>query len=145
LKGTIRAQHEEVRDQLRQGIGRIATSIAELHGAEAAVELMSGTPPLVNTPKMVSLAGASATEVVGRENVARLRIANMGGEDFAYFMEEVRGCYVRFGSQVPGKQGFPAHSSRFDFDEEALPIGAAFLAAVARRAGSVLAGEALPG
>jgi metal-dependent amidase/aminoacylase/carboxypeptidase family protein len=60
-------------------------------------------------------------------------------------MEEVRGCYVRFGSQVPGKQGFPAHSSRFDFDEEALPIGAAFLAAVARRAGSVLAGEALPG
>jgi hippurate hydrolase len=47
---------------------------------------------------------------------------------------------VRFGSQVPGRQGFPAHSSRFDFDEDALPTGAAFLAAVARKAGeSVLA------
>jgi hippurate hydrolase len=80
----------------------------------------------------------------GVARIGRLRIANMGGEDFAYFLEQIPGCYVRFGSQVPGRQGFPAHSSRFDFDEEALPTGAAFLAAVARRAGrAVLAqGEA---
>ncbi len=145
LRGTIRAQHPEVRDQLRQGIGRIATSIAELHGAEVGVEFTSETPSLVNSPEMTSLASASAADVVGDENVRRLRIANMGGEDFAYFMEEVPGCYVRFGSQVPGRQGFPAHSSRFDFDEAALPVGAAFLAAVARRAGAKLAKQETSG
>ena len=141
LKGTIRAQHAEVREQLRRGIGRIATSIAELHGAEVNVEFLSGTPSLVNSREMTALARIAASKVVGRDNVARLRIANMGGEDFAYFMEVVSGCYVRFGSQVPGRQGFPAHSSRFDFDEEALPVGAAFLAEVARRAGARLEDE----
>ncbi len=138
LRGTIRAQHPDVREQLRAGVARIAKSIGELHGAEVGVELTSGTPPLVNTRKMAELAREAAIEVVGRENVARLRIANMGGEDFAYYMEEVPGCYVRFGAQVPGRQGFPAHSSRFDFAEDALPAGAGYLAAVARRAGQVV-------
>ena len=144
LTGTIRAQHPEVMEQLRKGITRIATSIGELHGAEVSIELESGTPPLNNTREMTRLARKAAAEVVGRDNVTRLRIANMGGEDFAYFLEQIPGCYVRFGSQVPGRQGFPAHSSRFDFDEEALPTGAAFLATVARMAGrAVLAqGEA---
>ena len=144
LTGTIRAQHPEVMEQLRKGITRIATSIGELHGAEVSIELESGTPPLTNTREMTRLARKAAAEVVGRDNVTRLRIANMGGEDFAYFLEQIPGCYVRFGSQVPGRQGFPAHSSRFDFDEEALPTGAAFLATVARMAGrAVLAqGEA---
>ena len=138
LTGTIRAQHPEVREQLKQGVSRIATSMGELHGAEVSIELREGTPPLTNTLPMTKLARKAAAEVVGRDNVSRLRIANMGGEDFAYFLERVPGCYVRFGSQVPGRQGFPAHSSRFDFDEEALPTGAAFLAAVARRAGRVV-------
>ena len=144
LTGTIRAQHPEVMEQLRKGITRIATSIGELHGAEISIDLEPGTPPLNNTREMTRLARKAAAEVVGRDNVTRLRIANMGGEDFAYFLEQIPGCYVRFGSQVPGRQGFPAHSSRFDFDEEALPTGAAFLATVARMAGrAVLAqGEA---
>ena len=144
LTGTIRAQHPEVMEQLRKGITRIATSIGELHGAEISIDLEPGTPPLTNTREMTRLARKAAAEVVGRDNVTRLRIANMGGEDFAYFLEQIPGCYVRFGSQVPGRQGFPAHSSRFDFDEEALPTGAAFLATVARMAGrAVLAqGEA---
>ena len=142
LTGTIRAQHPEVMDQLRKGITRIATAIGELHGAEVSIDLESGTPPLTNTRKMTRLARKAAAEVVGRDNVTRLRIANMGGEDFAYFLEQIPGCYVRFCSQVPGRQGFPAHSSRFDFDEEALPTGAAFLATVARMAGrAVLARE----
>ena len=135
LTGTIRAQHPEVMEQLRKGITRIATSIGELHGAEISIDLEPGTPPLNNTREMTRLARKAAAEVVGRDNVTRLRIANMGGEDFAYFLEQIPGCYVRFGSQVPGRQGFPAHSSRFDFDEEALPTGAAFLATVARMAG----------
>jgi len=144
LTGTIRAQHPEVREQLRKGVTRIAASIGELRGADVSVDLECGTPPLTNTREMTRLARKAAAEVVGRDNVTRLRIANMGGEDFAYYLEEIPGCYVRFGSQVPGRQGFPAHSSRFDFDEEALPTGAAFLATVARRAGrAVLAqGEA---
>ena len=52
---------------------------------------------------------------------------------------DVPGCYIRFGAQVPGRESFPAHSGRFDFDEAALATGAAWFAEVAQRAGRVLA------
>jgi len=72
--------------------------------------------------------------------VTELRTANMGGEDFAEYLEVVPGAYIRIGAQVPGRENFPAHSSRFDFDESALPVGAAWLARVARDAAEAMAG-----
>jgi metal-dependent amidase/aminoacylase/carboxypeptidase family protein len=75
---------------------------------------------------------------VGEERVKSLRTANMGGEDFSYYLEHVDGCYIRFGGQIPGLEGYPAHSSRFDFDERALATGAAWFAEVARMAGEHL-------
>ncbi|MFO0702035.1 MAG: hypothetical protein U0236_22705 [Nitrospira sp.] len=62
----------------------------------------------------------------------------MGAEDFSYYIERIPGAYVRFGSQVPGREGYPAHSSKFDFDEEALAVGAAYYRAIARIAGEHL-------
>jgi len=56
----------------------------------------------------------------------------MGGEDFSYYLEKIPGCLVRLGAQKDGLEGTPAHSSTFDFDENALRIGAAFLAETAR-------------
>jgi hippurate hydrolase len=83
---------------------------------------------------MTSLARKAALQTVSEDKVVKLITANMGGEDFSYYMDHVPGCYVRYGGQIPGREGYPAHSSRFDFDEEALGIGAAYLANVAREA-----------
>jgi len=76
--------------------------------------------------------------VVGEERVQPLHTANMGGEDFAWYLERVAGAYVRFGARVDGREGFPAHSSGFDFDERALASGAAWFASVAALAGARL-------
>jgi hippurate hydrolase len=62
----------------------------------------------------------------------------MGGEDFSYYLQEIPGCYIRIGARPSEDRGFPAHSNRFDFGEAALPIGANWLAEVARRAGAAL-------
>ena len=139
LEGTIRAQDREVREHLKQSIRRVAESIGQLHRAGLEVEIADGTPPVFNTPEATALARQAAIEVVGEDNVRTLGRANMGGEDFAYYLEEIPGCYIRFGALPPGGRGFAAHSSRFDFDEAALPIGAAWMARVARRAGAALA------
>ena len=138
LEGTIRAQETSVRDHLRQSIKRIADAIGQLHGAQIDVEVRVGTPALHNTAAMTALAATAAVDVVGREKVTELRTANMGGEDFAYFLEHVEGCYIRFGSQVLGRESFPAHSGQFDIDERALGCGAAWFAAIARRAGEAV-------
>ena len=136
LSGTIRAQDEDVRLYLHDSIQRIATAIAQLHGAEIQVEIAVGTPPLINAPEMSALAREAAAGVVGADAVRALDVANMGAEDFAYYLGKIPGCYVRFGTVVEGHEAWPAHSSRFDFDERTLGFGAAYyhvLAGVASR------------
>jgi len=139
LEGTIRAMDLESGAQLADAVRRIADAVGQLHHAEVVVESHEGLPPLINSPEMAALAREAACEVVGDGRVVPLRTANMGGEDFAEYLEHVPGAYIRYGGQVPGREGFPAHSSRFDFDERALATGAAYLAAVARLAAMRLA------
>lgn len=139
LEGTIRAQHSEVRSHLKRSIRRIAESIGQLHQADLEIEIRDGTPMVVNTPQATAWARKAAEEVVGEGQVRTLERGNMGGEDFAYYVQRIPGSYVRFGARLPDTQGFPAHSSRFDFDEAALAIGAAWLRAVAHQAGRALA------
>jgi amidohydrolase len=138
LEGTIRAQDASVRAHLHRSLTRIAKAIGDLHTARVAVEIREGTPPLINPPGPTAIAAAAAARVVGAGAVTQLHTANMGGEDFAWYLERVGGCYIRFGAQVEGRAGYPAHSSRFDFHEDALQHGAAWYLAlideVARRA-----------
>lgn len=139
LEGTIRAQHEQVRQSLHRSIARIAESIGHLHGANVTTDFHVGTPPLINSPEMASIARRAAVDVVGESAVRELHTANMGGEDFAYYLEHIPGAYIRYGAQLQGRESFPAHSGQFDFDERALGVGAAWLVRVAHLAGQELA------
>lgn len=143
LSGTIRAQGEEVRTHLARSIERIAKAIGQLHEAAVDVRVDHGTPAVVNSPAMAELAREAARRVPEAE-VRPLPTANMGGEDFSYYLAKAPGCYVRFGGQVPGRESFPAHSPLWDFDERALATAAAWLDRVARVAGErLVAGETL--
>jgi len=140
LEGTIRAQEEDVRQHLMRSVRRIVESVAKLHEADIGLEFEKGTPALINDVQMAEVGRDAATAVAGPEHVrTRLRGANMGGEDFAWYLERVPGCYVRFGARVPGREGYPAHSSGFEFDEEALAYGAAWFHRVAFGAATWLA------
>jgi len=135
LEGSIRAQDATVRVALQKSVERIARSIGQLHGAQIEFSIGQGTPPLVNPPECTAIARRAAAAAVGLERVTRMDLASMGGEDFSYFLEQVPGCYVRFGTATEGVEQFPAHSSKFNIDEQALAVGAAFFHAVARAAG----------
>lgn len=140
LEGTIRAQEREVRDHLHRSLARVCSSVGQLHEAHIDFELEEGTPPLVNQAPMVGVARAAAEAALGRDCVRHaVRGANMGGEDFSWYLQEVPGCYVRFGTRPQGSAAHSAHSSRFELDEKVLATGAAWMAEVARRAGRTLA------
>lgn len=139
LTGTLRAQTEQTRQHLRGAIERMAHAVALMERAEITVSYQFGTPPLINSPEMAMLAAAAAADVVGSGRVVGLRSANMGGEDFAYFLAHVPGGFIRFGAQTAGETAYPAHSSRFDFDEAALSVGAAWFYRIAHLAGLQLA------
>jgi amidohydrolase len=98
------------------------------------VEVKSGNPPVLNHPDVAALARRAAVRVVGEENVVSPE-PTMGGEDMAVYFEQVPGCFVFVGS-ANAARGLdqPHHSPRFDFDEDALPIGCEFLLAAAEEA-----------
>ena len=140
LSGTIRAQDPEVREFLHAALERIATSVGQLHGAQVDVEIEKRTPPVINSPEIAEISRTAAKSVVGAENVLKMAVANMGGEDFGYFMEQRPGCYVRFGSVGEGQEPHPAHSSWFDFDERTLGFAAAYYQALVKDAAAYLLG-----
>ncbi|MCK6502057.1 amidohydrolase [Myxococcota bacterium] len=140
LQGTIRAQEASVREHLVRGLERISSAIGQLHGAQVRLEMDEGTPPLVNLPEPTAIARRAAALAVGPARVTTLRTVNMGGEDFAFYLQHVPGCYIRFGARVQGRESFPAHSGEFDFHEGALECGAAWYLHVAHEGAAALGG-----
>ena len=113
----------------------------QLHGAHIEVDITQGTPALINTPEMAAIAREAATRAVGQDNVQPMAMVNMGGEDFACYLEHIKGCYVRIGAAYTDRDNYPAHSSKFDIDENALAYGARYYQALAHVAGKRIAGH----
>ena len=82
------------------------------------------------------IAQHAAEDVVGKKGVRPMSSGNMGGEDFGFYVEQVPGCFIRYGATPPG-ESFPAHSSRFWWDEATLAHGANWMRAVAIAAGQL--------
>jgi amidohydrolase len=132
LTGTIRTFDAALRRSMPERVTRIASGIAGALGCRAEVEVRSGNPPVVNDAAVAELARRAAARVVGEENVVEPE-PTMGGEDMAVYFERAPGCFVFVGSANPARGlDQPHHSPRFDFDEDALPIGTEFLLEVAK-------------
>ena len=142
LTGTLRAMVPHVRRTLHDEVRAIATAIAEAYGLTAHVTLELGTPPIVNPPREAALAATAATRVLGEGAVVPFGITNMGGEDFAFYMEKIPGCFLRIGAREPNGEKTPAHNPRFVAAEDAIFVGAAVLAECARVASAAPAESA---
>ena len=132
LTGTLRAMLPDVRAMLHREVTSIATSVAAAHGATVVVNIEKGPPPIVNPEREAGWARAAAERVLGEGNVVPFGVTNMGGEDFACYLERIGGCFLRIGAREPGGDPAPAHSPRFNAAEESIFVGAAVLAECAR-------------
>jgi len=139
LAGTLRATRPESRDLLLSELQRITAATAALHRLEAEVHLLGGTPPVVNTAEASAWAREAVAELLGPAALVPLGQVNMAGEDFAFYLEKMPGCFLRIGARESGGEVLPAHNPRFHAAEGAVFVGAAVLAAIARRASAALA------
>jgi amidohydrolase len=128
---TIRSFDPVVRRRLQREIDR-ACGIARALGGNYRLRILEGYPPTVNDGSMTALVQEVAGDLLGPDRVATVD-PTMGAEDFSYYLLEVPGCFFRLGTRVHGEEPRVGHNPRFDLDERALPVGAAMLAAVARR------------
>jgi hippurate hydrolase len=131
MKGTTRWFRPEVGDAIEAGMRRLVGGIAASFGASAELSYFRHAPSTVNDPQATAIAVGAAEAVAGSDCVRPMRAPTMGGEDFAYMLQAKQGAYLMLGS---GKGGDPLlHHPKYDFNDDVLPIGASWWAALAER------------
>ena len=136
--GTIRATTPGTRALLCDELQRLATAVAATHRLTAEVTLHEGTPPLMNGERAAVWAQEVVRDLLGAAALKSLPVANMGGEDFAFYTQQMEGCFLRIGTWSEGRSTAGVHTPRFDPDEESLFIASSVLAECARRASAAL-------
>ncbi len=134
LQGSIRTTQPDARRHIHDGLKRMVNAVAELHRAEIELEIREGYPPVVNSPRETEIARRAIVERVGNRGLVPMEHPSMGSEDFAFYLQEIPGCYVRFGARRREGEYIPLHSPLFDINEEVLKVGAAYFAGVAWQA-----------
>ena len=134
LRGTIRAVDPASRALMQAALRRVVEHTAAAHRLTANFSIPEGTPPVVNPEPMARIAREAVRAVLGEQALVPLGFVNLGGEDFAYYLERMPGCFLRVGAREPGGRPIPAHSPEFVAAEESIFVGASVLAECARRA-----------
>ena len=112
---------------------RIASGVASGFGAVAELDFRILFPPLVNNAAETEFIADTAAELVGEENVNRHSGLIMASEDFSQMLERVPGAFIRIGNG-DGEGSCVVHNPGYDFNDAALPYGAAlFVRLVERR------------
>jgi hippurate hydrolase len=132
LSGTVRAFSSGVMDLIGRNLARVAEGVAQAMGARVAVDFRVNFPPTINDPRQAEFAAAVCTELVGAGQVLRDPPLIMASEDFSFMLDEVPGCYVNIGNgDVEG--ACEVHNPSYDFNDAALPLGAAFFVRAVER------------
>jgi hippurate hydrolase len=132
LSGTVRAFSSGVMDLIGRNLARVAEGVALAMGASVAVDFRVNFPPTVNDPQQAEFAAAVCTELVGAGQVLRDPPLIMASEDFSFMLNAVPGCYVNIGNgDVEG--ACEVHNPSYDFNDAALPLGAAFFVRAVER------------
>ncbi|MDP9813623.1 hippurate hydrolase [Rhizobium tibeticum] len=131
IGGTARAYSPEVRDQLEEEIGRLATGTAAMFAIAVDYQFERRIPPVVNDRNATERALGAAVAVFG-ENVRTDFPPSTAGDDFAFFGQNAPGCYVWLGNG-PAVDGALHHNTAYDFNDSAIGYGVAFWTTLVER------------
>jgi amidohydrolase len=119
LRGTVRTLSPEMRDLAETRIKGMAEHTAVAFGAQAHVDYRRGYPVMVNSEVETEHAAAAARAVSGQCAHAPLV---MGGEDFAYMLQERPGAYILVGNGDTAD----VHNPAYNFNDSVIPAGCSF-------------------
>jgi len=128
MTGTARYFHPETHKIVRQEIEN-ACRLAEVMGGSYELYYITENPAVNNDAGVVSVVNDVATEMLGAEAIEEATM-KMGAEDFSFVSDKYPSCFICLGTEIKGSERF-LHTSTFDINEDALPIGTAILAASA--------------
>ncbi|MEY9782485.1 M20 aminoacylase family protein [Sinorhizobium fredii] len=121
----IRSFDPAVRDELERRIRMIAEAQAASFGMRATVNYQRSYDATINHKAETDFVRDLAIRFAGVGKVVDPARPYMGSEDFAYMLKERPGTYFFLGSRVTGEEK-PLHHPGYNFNDDLLPIGAAF-------------------
>ena len=122
LEGTVRTYDPEVRDLVERRMGEILDGVTSAAGGSYELVYDRVTPPTFNDVALSERMAPTMEAVVGAENVIRTD-PTMGGEDFAFFSNEVPGFFYWLGTTKPGTESGGLHTPTYRGDDEAVRVG----------------------
>lgn len=118
IRGNVRTTDDDVQDLIEESLGKLAEGIAEMYQIETSFTYNRKHPVLMNSTP--DLAIKAAARVVGKENVLTQELPAMGSEDYAFYMQKTKGCFVWVGNGVDSPV---IHNSKYDFNDTAILVG----------------------
>ena len=122
LEGTVRTYNPEVQDMVEHRMNKILEGITLAYGGSFELDYDRGTPATINDPELAKQMIPTMERGVGKNNLKFLDPV-MGGEDFAFFANEVPGMYYRLGVLKPGTTSGWVHTPTFRADDSCLEVG----------------------
>ncbi len=129
LTGTVRTLREEVRNHIEERLRRAVQGIADAFGAKATLDYRRNYPVTVNHEHQTELAALAAEAVAGIGRVTRDMPATLGGEDFAFMLNEVPGAMINIGNGPSAN----LHHPRYDFNDDAIVWGCSYWTELVRQ------------
>lgn len=126
LVGTVRTFNPEVQDLIERRLGELCGAVALGFGATASINYERIYPATINSDNEAAFAADVAETLLGVDHVVRDMEPSMGAEDFSFMLQVKPGAYMRIGQGAENGVGSCfLHNSRYDFNDDILPLGAA--------------------
>jgi metal-dependent amidase/aminoacylase/carboxypeptidase family protein len=124
--GTVRTFSPEVQDMIERRLSELCGAVALGFGATASVNYERIYPATINSENEAMFAADVAEAMLGVDHVVRDMEPSMGAEDFSFMLQVKPGAYMRIGQGAENGVGSCfLHNSRYDFNDDILPLGAA--------------------
>lgn len=126
VSGTLRTLSPEIKNKVKERVKEMVEFTAKGYGATGKVTYKDSYTALINHDEYIDIVKENGKELLGDSGIYVKTLANMGVEDFAYFVEKVPGAFFNLGVGNK-KKGItaPLHNDKFDIDEDSLKIGVA--------------------
>jgi len=135
VDGTLRMLDAQLWEDIGPLLEELVHAVIRPYAVTARVEHVRGAPPVVNDPACVQILRLATVAALGAD-AARPTPQSMGGEDFAWYLQEIPGAMARLGTRTAGGETYDLHQGDLVVDERAVVSGAQLLAATALARGA---------
>jgi amidohydrolase len=121
IRGTLRTFATGPRTAILSRLETLARSVGESFGVAIHFHVRNSVPSVRNCPRLNELARGIAVDLLSPK-AAGEALPSLGGEDFAFYQQQIPGALLRMGSAAPDGKNAWLHSPNFDVNEQVLSV-----------------------